>query len=268
MPDKELNGWEGDMPSEALAMAARQRPQFNYRLSGLPYRSIEETIAVLDAKATTRSVRAGLEIVSEGRRCAQFFVVVEGIGMRYRVLRDGQRQVLNLVLPGDLPGIPSCFFETALYSIRSLTPMVLLPVSVARLIALFETHPRAAAKLLCGFAAESAVNAERLITLGRRSATERIAHFLLELFTRLQTLGLTQDHSFRVPLTQEMLSDALGLSIPYVNRVLHKLREEGLVRIKDQVVFIDNPEELEALADFEDDYLTPLSIAELAAEIA
>ena len=83
--------------------------------------------------------------------------------------------------------------------------------------------------------------------------------------TRLQRIGLADERSYRLPLTQEMISDVLGLSIPYVNRVLQQLREAGLVRIKDQLVVIENIEELAALADFEHSYLEPLSIGEVRA---
>jgi DNA-binding transcriptional regulator LsrR (DeoR family) len=82
----------------------------------------------------------------------------------------------------------------------------------------------------------------------------------------LQLIGLADERSYRLPLTQETISDALGLSIPYVNRVLQQLRRDGLVTIKDQLVVIENIEELSALADFEQTYLRPLSIAELLAE--
>ena len=97
---------------------------------------------------------------------------------------------------------------------------------------------------------------------------ERIAHFLLELLTRLQLVGLAGERSYRLPLTQELISDTLGLSIPYVNRVLHQLRDDGLVSIKDQRVVIENIEELSALADFDHAYLRPQSIAEFMAEHA
>ena len=110
--------------------------------------------------------------------------------------------------------------------------------------------------------------AERLIAIGRRPAPERIAHLLLELLTRLQTVGLADERSFRLPLTQEVISDVLGLSIPYVNRVLQQLRAAGLVRISGHQVVVENIEELSAVADFEQTYLKPLPIAELLADQA
>ena len=110
--------------------------------------------------------------------------------------------------------------------------------------------------------------AEHAITLGRRSPLERVAHFLLELLARLQAVGLANERSFCLPLTQELIADALGLSIPYVNQVLRSLRDDDLVCIKDKVVVIKDVEALSALVDFERNYLKPLSIVDLLNEAA
>jgi CRP-like cAMP-binding protein len=228
----------------------------------------DETAALFDLQSAARNVGRGQEIISEGRRCTTLFMLTEGIAIRYRILRDGQRQILDLLLPGDFAGLRSCFFESALYSVKTLTKAVIAPVPLARLIALFESHPQLAAKLFWSASCETAICAEHLIAVGRRSALERVAHFLLELLTRLQIAGLADERSFRLPLTQEVIGDVLGLSIPYVNRVLHQLRDSGLVRISEQLVVIENIEELVALADFEHTYLKPLSITELLAENA
>jgi len=129
---------------------------------------------------------------------------------------------------------------------------------------LFRTHPRLAAKFSC----EAAIYAEHLIAIGRRSAFERVAHFLLELLTRLQAIRLADERSFCLRLTQELIADALGLSIPYVNQVLRQLRDDDLVRIKDKHIVIRDVEALSALVDFERHYLKPLSIVELLNEAA
>jgi len=225
-------------------------------------------IALLDLKAVSRIVRPGQEIISEGKRCTSVFLITEGIAIRYRILRDGQRQILNFLFPGDFAGVTSCRFDNALYSIKTLTEAAISPVPLPRLIGLFDSHPRLAAKLFWSFTSEVAILAEHLIAIGRRPAQERVAHLLLELHSRLQLIGLANEHSYRLPLTQEIISDTLGLSIPYVNRVLQKLRHDGLVTIKDQLVVIENREELTRLADFELAYLKPLSLAESNAERA
>jgi CRP-like cAMP-binding protein len=227
-----------------------------------------EVVALLDLRAVSRSVRPNQEIVSEGKRCTSVFLITEGIAMRYRILRDGQRQILNFLLPGDFAGITNCRFDNALFSVKTLTPAAISPVPIGRLLGLFDSHPQLAAKLFWSSAGEIAILSEHLIAIGRRSAAERIAHLLLELHNRLQLIGLAGEHSYRLPLTQEMISDALGLSIPYVNRVLQRLRHDGLVTIKDQLIVIENGGELAALADFEQGYLRPLSIAEFVAEDA
>jgi CRP-like cAMP-binding protein len=252
--------------SESAASAIRPKAPLNQKLPvALPLLA-REAATLLDLMSVARTVRAGQEIVSEGKRCTAVFLITDGIAMRYRILRDGQRQILNLLLPGNFAGVTSCRFETALYSIKTLTETTISPLPLNKLLGLLETEPRLAAKLFWSFACETAILGEHLITVSRRSATERIAHFLLELLTRLQEVGLADERSYRVPLTQEMISDALGLSIPYVNRVLQQLRQAGLVRIKDQRVVIDDLDELAALADFERTYLKPLSIGELMPE--
>lgn len=225
-----------------------------------------DDIEILDGfHAATRVVRRNRDIVTEGRSYEMMFVLLEGSAIRYRVLRDGRRQILNILLPGDFVGFPGCFFENALYAITALSDVVVSPVPFAALIGLFERRPRLAATIFWSFACEAAIYAEHLIDVGRRSAIERIAHFLLELLTRLRTVGLADEKSYHMPLTQELIADALGLSVPHVNRTLRQLRDDGLVTIEEQRVVINDIEAMSALADFETSYLNhfriPASVA-------
>ena len=254
------------MTSESAPAPRRAKAILNRELTPCLPPVAAEVATLLDLKAVSRLVRPGQEIISEGKRCTSVFLITEGIAIRYRILRDGQRQILNFLLPGDFAGVTSCHFDSALYSIKTLTEAAISPVPLPRLIGLFDSHPRLAAKLFWSFTSEVAILAEHLIAIGRRSAPERVAHLLLELYSRLQLIGLADERSYRLPLTQETISDALGLSIPYVNRVLQQLRRDGLVTIKDQLVVIEKIEELSVLADFENNYLKPLSLAELLTE--
>jgi CRP-like cAMP-binding protein len=95
--------------------------------------------------------------------------------------------------------------------------------------------------------------AEHLIGIGRRSALERVAHFLLELLTRLQAIGLADERSYQMPLTQELIGDALGLSVPHVSRTLRHLRKDDLVAFEGQRVSM-HIEALGTLANFERTY--------------
>lgn len=244
------------MTAAQSAIAGPEVPvPLTHRLAQLMVLSEDEVRLLEELQATTRPVRRNREIVSEGRPYDSLFILIEGFAIRYRVLHDGRRQVLNIVLPGDLIGFPGCFFETALYSITALTDARVAPVPFARLLGLFETQPRLATAIFWSFSREAAMYAEHLIDVGRRSALERVAHFLLELLTRLQVIGLADANSYRLPLTQEVMGDALGLSVPHVNRTLRQLRDDGFVGIEDQRVVIHDLEGLSALADFEHSYL-------------
>ena len=226
-----------------------------------------DEIAVLEQlQSTTRIVRRNREILTEGQKYDALFVLISGISIRYRILHDGRRQILNISLPGDLIGFPSSFFEKALYSVTALTDCVVSPVPFGTLFGLFDRHPRLAAAIFWSFACEAAMYAEHLIDVGRRSALERVAHFLLELLTRLKIIGLADERSFWLPLTQELIADALGLSVPHVNRTLRQLRDDGLVRIEGHIVIVEDVEALSALADFERSYLDQFRLPGLVVE--
>ena len=254
----------------SLVLPVRSRPTapLTQKLAQNVPLDANELPLLQDLQSGSRLFRRGQEIIVEGKTYRTLFIIIEGVAVRYRILRDGRRHVLSVVLPGDIAGVPGCFFENALYSVKTLTDLRVSPVSFARVMNLFQTHPQLAAKIFWSFSCEAAIYAEHLITVGRRTALERIGHFLLELLTRLQAVGLADERSFCLPLTQELIADALGLSIPYVNQVLRTLRDDGLVCIKDKTVVIKDVEALSALVDFECNYLRPLSIVDLLNEAA
>lgn len=235
------------------------------KLTRLAPLSPAEATALAAMQAAPRAVPRNREIINAGRKYDGVFVLLDGLAMRYRVLHDGRRQVLNIVLPGDIIGFPACFFEAALYTVTALSEAIVTPIAFSRLLGLFRHQPRLAAMLFCAFSCEAAMYAEHLIDVGRRSARERVAHFLLELLVRLQAIDRADERSYRMPLTQELIGDALGLSVPHVNRTLAQLRREGLVGIEGQQVVIKDIEALAAVADFEKGYLSGFHIGEFLA---
>lgn len=238
---------------------------FISRLAQLVPLSPDETAILWELQSSPRTVQRHRDIITEGRSYASLFIMMEGNAIRYRILHDGRRQIVNIVLPGDIVGALGYFMESSLYSTKALTEVTIASIPFTRLNALNETHPRLVTKIFWWFSCESTIYAEHLVDLGRRSALERVAHFLLELLTRLQTVGLADDHSFKIPLTQELIADALGLSIPHVNRVLRRLREDQLVVVEDQRVTVKDIESLSELADFEPGYLSRFPGGELLA---
>jgi CRP-like cAMP-binding protein len=217
--------------------------------------SADEIAVVSNLQSAGQCIRRHGDIITEGRKYDAIFLLVQGFAVRCRVLRKGGRQVLNVALPGDLIGFPGCFFDRALYTVNALTDVVISPIPHTRILALFENSPQLAAKIFWSFACEAAIYAERLIDIGRRSALERVAHFLLELYSRLEIVGLAHDWTCPMPFTQELIGDALGLSVPHVNRTLRQLRDDGLLTIEHQRLIIKDFEAVSALAGFEGAYL-------------
>ena len=195
------------------------------------------------------------EIIVAGRRYDRLFILCNGVAYRYKVLPDGKRQVLNLGLAGDLIGFPSCLFEVALNSVAAFTEVELAPLPFATLFSLFARFPRLGTALFWATACETAMYGEHLVDLGRRTAYERLAHLILELLVRLRAVGLAEELSYTLPLTQELMADVLGLSEPHINRMIRFLREEGLATIEDQHVVVHDLASMSSLAGFEESYL-------------
>jgi CRP-like cAMP-binding protein len=203
------------------------------------------------------------DIVVAGHRYDHVFILLRGFVSRYKVLPDGKRLVLNVGLPGDLIGFPACLFETAVNSVSSLTEIEVAAVSFTTLFSLFTHFPRIGAALFWCSACEVAMQGEHLVNVGRRSAYERLAHLLLELLVRLKAVGLAEELSYRLPLTQELMADVLGMSGPHINRMIRSLREEGLATIEDQRVVIHDLSSLSSLTAFEASYLRPRRIPDI-----
>ena len=254
-----------EMPPRPTTAKPRVATPLTRKLSRLVTLAQDE-IAILDElQSARRVIRRNREIMTEGRKYDALLILIDGIAIRCRILHDGRRQILNIALPGDFIGFPSAFSQRALYSISALEDCVVAPVPFPQLLGLFDGQPKLAAAIFWSFACEAAMYAEHVIDVGRRSALERIAHFLLELMTRLQVIGLADERSFRMPLTQELIGDALGLSVPHVNRTLRQLRNDELVSIEEHVVIIKDVEALSALADFEGSYLDQFRLPEMTA---
>ena len=203
-----------------------------------------------------RPIRRGADIVTQGRKYDNLFVLAEGFALRYRIMPDGRRHVLNISIPGDTIGYPACLFDTALYSVSALSKSVVYTISFDDISAIFHDHPQLALTLFWSMAREHAVLGEHLADVGWRNAQERLAHFLLEMATRLAGIGMSDGSTFDLPVTQAKLADVLGLSIPHVNRMLRRLREDGLIELAGPRVRIVDRAALAALADFNEAYLS------------
>jgi CRP-like cAMP-binding protein len=155
------------------------------------------------------------------------------------------------VLPGDVIGLPGSFLEKARYSVMALTDLKLQVCSMNTYVDLCYRRPQFGLALSWLAVQESIACAEHAISTGRRTPTERLAHFLLEIYSRLELVGHASDQRFEFRLSQEVMSDALGLSVPHLNRMLAQLRAEGLVAADGHTVELLDLEALEQLGQFQ-----------------
>jgi CRP-like cAMP-binding protein len=202
-----------------------------------------------------KHIRKNKDIVVAGKHYETLFVNHDGWLLRYKILHNGDRQILDFILPGQIFGLQACLFKTSLYSVATITEASLSSISLDAIDRVFERTPTLAKALFWSALCESAIVAEHLIDTGRRSAYERVSHLLLELFVRLKLTGLTDNMSFDMPLTQELIGGALGLTTVHVNRTFRSLREDKLISIDGKCVTILDFDALSLLSDFDNSYL-------------
>lgn len=202
-----------------------------------------------------KHIRKNKDIVVAGKHYETLFVNHDGWLLRYKILHNGDRQILDFILPGQIFGLQACLFKTSLYSVATITEASLSSIPLDAIDHVFERTPTLAKALFWSALCESAIVAEHLIDTGRRSAYERVSHLLLELFVRLKLTGLTDNLSFDMPLTQELIGGALGLTTVHVNRTFRSLREDKLISIDGKCVTILDFDALSLLSDFDNSYL-------------
>jgi len=202
-----------------------------------------------------RTVRADTDLVHERQTEHTAFILEEGWAFAYKMLQDGSRQVIDFALPGDFMGLRSVLLRTSDHSFAAVTDIVVAEISARQMIETFQRLPRLGAAVLWAASRDEAMVVEHLVSVGRRDALERTAHLLVELGLRLEFVGLGKATSYACPINQYYLADALGLTAIHVNRVLRKLRERGLVTVRDGRVEIHDLRGLRALADYHGGYL-------------
>jgi CRP-like cAMP-binding protein len=191
------------------------------------------------------------DLVVDGYEYRKLCFVADGYGARYKLLRNGKRQILNVILPGDVIGLPGSFLDRASYSAIALTEMRVHVCSIDAYVQLCYRRPQFGLALSWLAVHEAAFYAERVVDTGRRTPPERLAHFLLELHSRLAMVGRAEPAAFELPFSQEVLGDALGLSVPHLNRTMSQLRFEGLVMLTNRRVVFPDLEAIRVRAHFQ-----------------
>lgn len=194
------------------------------------------------------------DIVREGERPGHVHLMLEGWACRYQVLPDGRRQITAFLMPGDLCDSHITMLPEMDHSIATLTKARVAFLSQA-LMQEIADRPALTRALWWLSLVDEAVLRAWIVNLGRRDAFDRVAHLVCELHARLRNVGLADAGDFAMPLTQEELSDAMGLTPVHIGRVLKRLRQEGLMTFQRQQIVITDIARLRRVAGFDPNYL-------------
>ena len=218
------------------------------------------------ASSCRRSVAAKTQIIGEGDEPSDVHIVMQGVACRsqlvlsgfacrYKVLRNGKRQIMALLVPGDFCDLNVAILGAMDHDIVTMTACKIIDVPRREVLALTHQSPAMTQALWWSTLVDEGTLREWLVNMGRRSAEERLAHLFCELMVRLRAVELADGRGYDLPLTQEELADALGLTPVHINRVLQNLRRNGLIVWRDRRLDIPDFKRLSEIAGFQSNYL-------------
>ncbi|WP_197418488.1 Crp/Fnr family transcriptional regulator [Sphingomonas sp. CCH9-F2] len=225
------------------------------KLEAVAALSADDRHAIETICAGTRTIGGHKDIVREGEKPEHIHIMLDGWAARYKALPDGGRQITGFLLPGDICDMGAAVLKQADHSVLALTQVTIASVTRTALIEATRERSRLAQAFWWASLVDEAVLRTWIVNLGRRDAHARIAHLLCELHARIKRVGQIQDGEFSLPLTQEQLADALGLTSVHVNRTLQRLRAEGLVALRNRTLTILDADRLGEAASFDPSYL-------------
>ncbi|MCX8254422.1 cAMP-binding domain of CRP or a regulatory subunit of cAMP-dependent protein kinases [Beijerinckiaceae bacterium RH AL1] len=222
------------MTRNAVATACAECPLRDFEV--FKERSHSEVAFIQQLKDGERTAAAGTAIVTEGVHNDSLFTVLSGWVFHYRTLDGSRRQIINYGLPGDFLGLQATLDDVTSHGIEALTDVTLCHFDRSKLWSLYADHPRLAYDMTWIAARQERSFEEQLLTLGQRTAFERIAYLLWHLFDRARTVGLVIDNTVHLPIRQQHIADTLGLSLVHTNKTLQKIREDRAIEIQDRAL--------------------------------
>jgi CRP-like cAMP-binding protein len=205
--------------------------------------------------ARRRTFQPRRDIAREGEPPRAIYVLLEGWACRYKTLPDGRRQIVGLLVPGDVCDLDIGLAATRDHSLATIQALTAAEIAPAELEAAMDAHPGLSRGIRRIALTVASIQREWTLNVGQRSAYERIAHLCCEMFFRLDAVGLVQGASCEFPITQTDLAEATGLTPVHVNRTLQALRSDGLVDLRGRRLTLPDLPRLTEAALFSPDYL-------------
>ena len=230
-------------------------PALAYRLDAFTRLSAEDRAAIAKLSRVARVVAPRRDLIREGEHPRYIHLMLDGWACRYKTLPDGRRQIVAFFVPGDFCDLNVYVLKAMDHSIGAITRLSVADISRDEMDKLTTDYPRVTQALWWEALVNSAIQREWTLNVGQRTAYERIAHLLVELFLRLKTVDLITGTSCDFPLTQTDIADATGLTAVHVNRTLQELRRDKLIELDRRRLNIPNLQRLMEAAMFNPNYL-------------
>ena len=220
--------------------------------------------ALLDLPYQTRTFEAARYLVREGDRLPGATLILSGLAIRHKVTVEGARQILSVHIPGDFVDLEGTLLKTSDHNIQALTRCECAIVPRDAIINLIDNHPRVGRAMWIDTLIDASIFREWVVNVGRRDARSAMAHLLCEFASRLEAAGLGGEGGYELPMSQEQLADALGITPVHVNRILREFDREGLVQRNKRDIHIPDWDKLRRIGQFTDLYLHLDQVAEFS----
>lgn len=207
------------------------------------------------ARRTVRCIPAHQDLVRRGDSPRTAFILISGWAARYKTLEDGRQQVTAFLLPGDVFDLNMYLLDESDHSVAAVTEIEVAELSREDFEALTDDHPTLTKGLLWQQLVLAAMEREWVVNMARRSARERVAHLLCEIYLRLRAVGLADETGCELPLTQSELAEAAGMTPVHINRILQDLRREGILDFQKKRLEIHDLDAAREAALFDATYL-------------
>lgn len=229
--------------------------RFIDKLTGFCALSTEEIAALEHATSQPRKILQKTDLIREGDRPGPVFVILEGWACRYKILPSGTRQILAYLMPGDCCDLHISLLAEMDHSIQVITPALVATVDRHAMDDIMDGHRGIAKAMYISQLVDEGTMRSWITSMGRRTSVERVAHLMCELYLRARTVGLVVEPELKLPLSQLLLADSLGMTPVHVNRVLKVLRLSGAMTLHRGSLHIVDPAKLVRIAGFDENYL-------------
>ncbi len=217
--------------------------------------SDDDADAIRQLPHAMRTLEAGTYTVREADSSPACGLLISGFAYRQKTSSDGDRQIVSVLIPGDALDFQNLYLDVSDHSVQMLTRGEVAVIQRADLQALIRARPAIGRAIMVNVLTEASILREWVLNVGQRSGKDRAAHLLCEFAIRLKAAGLSEDYGYELPMTQEQLGDALGLTPVHVNRMLKALQADGLITRTKRVVQFPNWEAMRGIAGFNERYL-------------